>query len=340
MRLLLVGGTGCISGDIAALAAQKSDIELYLLNRGNRPDFVPPGAHCIQADISKPDEVRAQLAGMTFDVVADFLSYGAEGLASNLGIFRGRCGQYILISSSAVYRTKSDSEIITEAKTLVGNTLWSYGRNKILAERRLRAEHEASGLDYTIVRPAFTYNRLRILHPVGPGHQTHSWTIARRILQGKPLLMHDDGNALCTVTHTEDFAKAFVGLCGNSAAFGEAYHITSDEFLTWNRVAELVGDALGVKPVLCHVPAHDLGFELGSDFGEKLISFSRNSVHDSSKVRALVPEFVCTTHFAEGVRRTIQFYYDHPEYQVVHEEFDRRMDEISERAAKGGYPHG
>ena len=333
MRVLLVGGTGCISGDIAALAARRDDIELYLLNRGSRPAFVPAAARRIQADISRPEQVRAGLVGMSFDVVVDFLSYGVEDLESKLDIFRGYCGQYIFISSVAVYRTKSDCEIITEDKTMVGNTLWLYGRGKILAERRLQAEHEHSGLQYTIVRPAFTYNKLRILHPVGPGHQTHSWTIADRILKGKPLLMHDDGTALCTVTHTEDFAKAFLGLCGNPAAFGEAYHITSDEYLTWNRVAELVGDALGRKPNLCHVPAHDLGFELGGDFGEKLISFSRNAICDSSKVRALVPEFVCTTRFAEGIKRTIQFYLDNPEYQVIHEGFDRRMDEI---AAKYG----
>ncbi len=330
MRILLVGGTGCISGDIAALAARTAGVELYLLNRGNRPRFVPAGARCIQADISRPDEVRDRLQGMNFDVVADFLSYGVEQLDSNLNLFRGRCGQYIFISSAAVYRTKSPGEIITEAKTMVGNTLWSYARNKILAERRLQAEHRRTGLGYTIVRPAFTYNRLRILHPVGPNHQTHSWTIANRILQGKPLLMHDDGNALCTVTHTEDFAKAFVGLCGNPAALGEAFHITSDEYLTWNRVAELVGDALGAKPRLCHVPAHDLGFALGGDFGEKLISFANHSVCDSRKVRALVPEFVCETRFAEGIRRTIQFYRDNPEFQVVDEAFDRKMDEIAE----------
>lgn len=331
MRVLLLGGTGCLSGDIAALAAREPNLELYLVNRGNRPCFVPDGAHCIQGDISRPEELRAKLEGLTFDVVADFLSYGVDQLESNLNLFRGRCGQYLFISSGAVYRTKSCTEVITEAKTMVGNTVWSYGRNKILCERRLQAEHESSGLDYTIVRPAFTYNNLRILHPVGPGHQTHSWTIANRILQGKPLLMHDDGTALCTVTHTEDFAKAFVGLFGNPGALGEAFHITSDECFTWNRVAEMVGDALGRKPNLCHVPAHDLGFELGGDFGEKLISFSRNSVYDSSKIRTLVPEFVCATHFAEGIRRTIQFYYDHPEFQVVHEWFDQKMDEIAEK---------
>jgi len=330
MKVLLIGGTGCISGGIAALAAQRSDIELYLLNRGNRPRFVPDGAHCIRADISRPDEVREKTRGMSFDVVADFLSYGVEQLDRALDIFQGRFGQFIFISSVAVYRTKSPDEVITEGRTMVGNTLWRYGRNKILCERRLREAAESGGFDWTAIRPAFTYNDLRILYPVAPAHQTYSWTIANRMLQGKPLLMHDDGEALCTVTHVSDFAKAFVGLFGNPGAFGEAFHITSDEHFTWNRVAEMIGEALGVEPVLCHVPAHDLGFELGEDFGEKLITFSMNSVVDSRKVRNLVPEFVCTTPFAQGIRRTIQFYYDNPEFQVIHQEFDKTMDRIAE----------
>ena len=336
MKVLLIGGTGCISSGISALAAQRSDIDLYMLNRGSpsRAKFIPPGAHCIQADIRRPDEVRAGIGDMTFDVVADFLSYGVDALENTLDLFRDRCAQLIFISSVAVYRPTSPAEIITEDRTLVGNTLWSYGRNKILCERRLHQEHEQSGLDYTIVRPAFTYNDLRILHPVAPPHQTLSWTIADRMLRGKPLPMHDDGMALCTVTHVSDFAKAFLGLCGNPKAFGEAFHITSDEYLTWRRVAEKIGEALGVEPKLCYIPAHDLGFELADfsrDFGGKLITFAKNYIVDSRKVRTLVPEFVCTTPFADGIRRTIQFYHDNPEFKVVSPEWDAKMDELAEK---------
>ena len=331
MKVLLVGGTGCISSEISALAAQRSDIELYLLNRGRRTKFIPPGAHSIQGDITKPEEVKERIKGMNFDVVADFISYGVENLDRTLDIFRGHFNQFIFISSAAVYRTKSESEIITEDKTMAGNTLWSYGRNKILCEMRLREERETNGLNYTVVRPSFTYNNLRIFHPVGPGHQEYSWTIANRILQGKPLLMHDDGNALCTVTYAADFAKAFVGLMGNPKAFGEAFHITSDEYLTYNRLAEMVGEALGVKTKLCHIPAHVLGFELGGDFGEKLITFSNNGVLDSRKVRKLVPEFVCTTNFAQGIRKCIEFYNDNPEFKVVNQEWDKTMDRLAEK---------
>jgi nucleoside-diphosphate-sugar epimerase len=336
MKVLLLGGTGCISSEIAALAAPRRDLELFLLNRGRRPKFVPPGAHCIQGDIGKPEEVRDQLRGMRFDVVADFLSYDVAQLERTLGLCRGLCDQFIFISSTAVYRLRSDHEVITEARTMAGNTLWSYGRNKILCEMRLAEERAANGLNYTVVRPAFTYNHLRLFHPVGPPHQEYSWVIADRILRGKPLLMHDDGNALCTLTYAADFAKAFVGLMGNPQAFGEAFHITSDEHLTYNRVAAMIGETLGVETKLCHIPAHLLGFELGGDFGEKLITFSRNGVYDNAKVKALVPEFVCTTSLAQGLRKCIQFYHDNPEFKVVHPEWDATMDRLAAKYGDAG----
>jgi nucleoside-diphosphate-sugar epimerase len=338
--VLLVGGTGCISSEIAALAAQRSDIDLYLLNRGRRPKLTPPRAHCLQADLGRPEEVREQVNGLTFDVVADFLSYDVEQLERTLGLFQRRCGQFVFVSSTAVYRTRTDSEVITEAGTMAGNTLWSYGRNKILCEMRLRDERERSGLDYTVVRPSFTYNPLRLFHPVGPPHQEYSWIIADRILRGKPLLMHDDGAALCTLTCAADFAKAFVGLMGNPRAFGEAFHITSDEHFTYNRVAEMLGEALGVATKLCHIPAHVLGFELAGDFAEKLISFSRNGIYDSHKVRSLVPEFVCTTSFAQGIRKCLQFYEANPEFKVVHAEWERTMDRLAAKYGDACPPGG
>lgn len=330
MRVLLVGGTGCISSAISAhIAEHRPDIELYLLNRGKRTKFIPATAHVIQVDINQPEEVRNLVGGMTFDVVADFLSYGVGQLERTLDLFRDRCGQFVFISSTAVYRALTDTEVITEAGTLAGNTLWSYGRNKILCEQRLAEERARTGLDYTVVRPSFTYNNLRIFHPVGPGHQEFSWLIPHRILAGKPLLMHDDGNAVCTLTYAADFAKAFVGLLGNPGAYGEAFHITSDEHFSYNRVAEMIGEALGVQTKLCHIPAHVLGFELGGDFGEKLISFSHHNQFSSRKVRKLVPEFVCTTSLAQGLRKCLDFYDRNPEFKVVNQEWDQTMDRLA-----------
>lgn len=329
MKVLLIGGTGIISSDITLLAAQKKNIELYLLNRGNLPQFVPAGVNTIQADINDVKTVREKIKGMNFDVVADFISYKVDSLKQKIDLFRNRCKQYVFVSSCAVYRQTQNFKINTEENTAPGNPLWSYGLNKTLCERCLVKEYTQSGMHYTIVRPAYTYNNIRILHPYTINHW-QSWTMAHRLLQGKPYVLHDDGQVLCTVTHASDFAKGFIGLWGNPAAMNEAFHLTSSEYLTWKRIAELTAEALGITPKFCFVPAEELYFELGHSAGEKLMYTTHHEVFDSAKIRKAVPEFVCTTTFAEGIKRTIQFYLDHPEYQKIDEEWDKNFDRIME----------
>jgi nucleoside-diphosphate-sugar epimerase len=267
---------------------------------------------------------------MHFDVVADFISYTVDSLNSKLDIFRACCGQYIFISSVAAYRNPLNFRIQTEENSATGNPLWKYGLNKTICERRLAEESAQSGLHYTIVRPAYTYNNIRILHPYTINHWT-SWTVAQRLLDGKPYVLHDDGQQLCTATHASDFAKAFIGLWGNPAAMNEDFHITSNEYVTWKRIAEYTAAALGVTPTFCFVPAEKLYQELGHDAGEKIMATVHHAVYDSAKVRRAVPEFVCTTPVAAGIRRTIQFYLDNPECQKVDEKWASDFDRIAAR---------
>ena len=49
------------------------------------------------------------------------------------------------------------------------------------------------------------------------------------------MIVHGDGTSLWTLTHHRDF-KGFIGLLGNPHALGAAFHITSDEVLTWNQI--------------------------------------------------------------------------------------------------------
>ncbi|MBN2450048.1 MAG: NAD-dependent epimerase/dehydratase family protein [Lentisphaeria bacterium] len=329
-KVLLIGGTGIISTDVTRLAARRPGIGLAILNRGNLPGFVPDGVEVIQADIGDVPGVREKVRGREFDVVADFLSYTVDSLERKLDLFRGHCGQYVFVSSCAAYRPPLSFRIQTEANSPTGNPLWRYGWDKALCERRLAEEYAHSGMRYTIVRPAYTYNDIRILHPYTINHW-RSWTLAQRLLDGKPYVLADDGQQLCTATHAADFAKAFVGLWGNPAALNEAFHITSSDYVTWRRIAELTAEMLGVTPRFCFVPAETLFRELGQAAGEKIMATAHHAVYDSAKVRQAVPEFVCTIPFAAGLRRTLRFYLDHPEYQRVDETWNRDFDRIVER---------
>ena len=150
LKVLMIGGTGIISSDITALASQKNNIELYLLNRGNTPSFIPENVNCIRVDISDDDAVRNKIKGMTFDVVADFISYGVAALERKLNIFKGIAGQYVFISSIAAYRQLNTSQVVTEANTPIGNPLWSYGLNKALCEKILIEKCAQYNMNYTI----------------------------------------------------------------------------------------------------------------------------------------------------------------------------------------------
>ncbi len=323
MKVLMIGGTGIISSDIVLLAAQNKDIDLYVLNRGKNPSFLPPETKIIHGDIYDTDDMRRKLEGMTFDVVCDFISYDTRALKAKLDLLQGRCGQFVFISSTAAYRKTDEFRVITEANATPGNLDWSYGYNKFLCEQMLAA----SGFNYTIVRPSYTYNNIRFFNPYTLNHW-ESWTIANRMLTGRPIVLPGDGMQLCTITHTTDFAKAFVGLWGNPRAMNEDFHITSGEYLTWRQIAEIQAAILGVDIEFCLVEHEALCYELDWTATEKIRHTTGHDCYDSSKVRLAVPEFKCTTTFREGIARTIKFYQDNPEFQKIHEWWDASFDRI------------
>jgi len=156
-----------------------------------------------------------------------------------------------------------------------------------------------------------------------------SWQVAKRMLEGKRVIIHGDGTSLWTMTHNSDFAKGFIGLMGNLHAIGESIQITSDESLTWNQIYESIANALGVKLNPVYVPSSFLAAGSPYDFEGGLLGDKANSVvFDNSKLKRLVPEFVATTRFDQGVRKTIDHVRSHPELQVEDEEFDAWCDSV------------
>ncbi len=143
------------------------------------------------------------------------------------------------------------------------------------------------------------------------------YTIADRIRKGKPIVVHGDGTSLWTITHAEDFAKGFVGLLGHQQAIGHAFHITSDEILTWNQVYEAVADAVNCKANIVHIASDYIcnfadknGFDsmLGGLTGDK----SASVIFDNSKIKSFVPGFKAKIPFKQGIKRTIDWFEAEP----------------------------
>lgn len=325
MKALFIGGTGTISSAITRKLLEQG-CELYLLNRGNRNDVLPEGAHILQADIHDEDRVAQLIQDLEFDVVADFIAFEPADLERDYRLFAGKTKQFIFISSASAYQTPLSDYRITEG-TPLSNPYWAYSRNKIACEDYLMKQYREHGFPVTIVRPSHTYDERSI--PLGVHGSQGSWQVVKRMLENKPVLIHGDGTSLWTLTHNTDFAKGFIGLMGNIHAIGESVQITSDESLTWNQIYQIIADALGVQLNAVHVSSEFLDATSTQDFRGSLLGDKANTVvFDNSKLKRLVPDFVATTRADQGIKQTLDYILAHPEHQREDEEFDQWCDKV------------
>ncbi|HHJ06680.1 MAG TPA: NAD-dependent epimerase/dehydratase family protein, partial [Anaerolineae bacterium] len=252
--------------------------------------------------------------------VVNWVAYTPEHIETDLELFRGKTGQYIFISSASAYQTPPSSLPVTES-TPLDNPFWDYSRAKIACEDRLLQAYREEKFPMTIVRPSHTYDQTKL--PVYGGYTTIA-----RMRQGKPVIVHGDGTSLWTLTHHDDFAPGFVGLLGNQQAIGQAYHITTDEVLTWNQIFTLLAQAAGVEATLLHIPSEFIA-AFDAEWGAGLLGDKAHSMlFDNSKIKRLVPNFAPAIPFSRGAKEIIAWYNVNPAQQKVNESLDRRMDEI------------
>jgi nucleoside-diphosphate-sugar epimerase len=321
LRVLFIGGSGAISSACARVAVERG-IDLFVLNRGQtttRP--LPAGVTVLHADIREPRSVRAELGNLEFDSVVDWVAFLPEHVRSDVELFRDRTGQYVFISSASAYQTPPSRMPVTES-TPLRNPIWRYSQDKIACEDLLIGEYRAQGFPATIIRPSHTYDRTLV--PFDGG-----WTVLGRMLAGKPVIVHGDGTSLWTLTHHDDFARAFVPLLGHPRTIGEAIHITSDDVLTWNQIAETLAAALGVKARVVHVPS-DVIAAADPDWGAGLLGDKAHSmVFDNTKVRSLVPGWNAVIPFEQGAREIAGWYLADPARQVTRTDLDAVMDKLA-----------
>jgi nucleoside-diphosphate-sugar epimerase len=318
MKALFIGGTGVISTAVSALAVERG-FELTVLNRGTRNELLPAGVRQLTADARDPAALRAVIARESFDVVVDWIVFTPEQLAVDLAVFAGRTAQYILISSASAYQKPPTHHLITES-TPLANPYWQYSRDKIACEEALTRAWRETGFPMTIVRPSHTYGLTQI--PAAVASWRHPWTLVDRMRNGLPVIVPGDGTSLWTITHNSDFAAGFVGLMGNVRAIGHAFHITSDEALTWDQITMAIGAAAGVEPLIVHAASDLIAAFEPEQTGNLLGDKARCALFDTTKIKSYVPGFQATMPFARGIRQSIAWFESHPALRTIDEGFN------------------
>jgi nucleoside-diphosphate-sugar epimerase len=330
MKVLFIGGTGNISSAVSRLAVDRG-INLYHLNRGNRKVNIP-GVTTIIGDIANPTALQDELFKHHWDVVVNWIAFNEKDITRDINLFKGKTDQYIFISSASVYQSPPSHPIITESTPLY-NPYWEYSRNKIQCEEHLNQAYQTDDFPMTIVRPSYTYETVI---PVAIGG-FEEYTIVDRILKGQKIIVHGDGTSLWTNTHSEDFAKGFIGLLGNIQALGHAFHITSDEILTWNQIYTILAEAIGKPANIIHIPS-DFICKLDPSYTGGLLGDKAASViFDNTKIKRFVPEFKATIPFREGICRTLAWFDANPEKKIIKDSTNDTMDRII-RSFEKGFP--
>ena len=328
MKVLFIGGTGNISKECSKLAIAQG-IDLYHLNRG-MSNIEIPGVKTLIADFKDQAQVEAVVSNHYFDVVVNFIAFFPEDVERDISIFQGKTKQYNFISTASAYQKPVSHPIITES-TPLANPYWQYSRDKIACEDLLMKAYRETGFPITIVRPSHTYD---MVIPAAIG----SWadfTLIDRMRMGKKVIIHGDGTSLWVMTHSIDFAKGFNGLLGLPQAIGHSFHITSDEVLNWNQIYSMMADAAGVELNAVHISTDficdtmeslNLGSLRGNLFGDK----ANSVIFDNTKIKRFVPGYNAVIPFAQGIKKTINWFDEDPGRKVISEANNRMMDKLLE----------
>jgi len=326
MKILFIGGTGLISSACSELAVARGH-ELFILNRSASTKYpAPQGATLLTGDIhAESSHLSRLLAAHRFDAVVDFIAFTAQDIQRDIQLFRGKTDQFVFISSASAYQKPPKNHIVTE-ETPLENSFWEYSRNKIACEERLMQAYRQDGFPVTIIRPSLTYGPSQI--PFCVGSWSHPWTVVDRMKRGQKVIIPGDGTSLWVMTWNADFAKGLVGLLGNEKTIGEAFQITADEVLSWNQIYLEAVQALGLAPDVIHIPS-DLLAKFDDHYTGSLIGDKVNSVvFDNSKIKRFVPDYRCEVNWADGLRRSLDWFESHPEFRTIDEDANQLWDKI------------
>lgn len=322
MKILFIGGTGNISLACTYAALEKG-YEVFHLNRGSRPGLASAGVTTLTADIRDPAQTARALKGLRFDSVVDWVAYLPQHIEQDIETFAAITDQFVFISSASGYKKPPDHWVVTES-TPLDNPYWQYSRDKIACEKILQRSYRQKGFPGTIVRPSYTYGERWLPTSFG----SRDYTVPTRILQGREIIIHGDGQSIWTVTHSRDFARGFTGILGNPLALGEAFHITSDEALTWDNIHRLLAQGLGVEPRIVHIPS-DFIYSVCPERGAGLVGDKAYStVFDNSKIKRFVPEFQAGIPFHEGIKMSLAWFDRHPQAKISDAQTEADIERI------------
>lgn len=332
MNVLFIGGTGSIS-TACSHRVVSDGMDLSLLTRGTRNHRVPGSVPTITGNIDMLDNATVKfLRSKPWDVVVNWVVYTPEQAKRDIELFKGRVGHYVFVSSTAVYADTVPDHRLVETDP-IGNTDWNYARNKLACEQIFQQAYFESQFPVTVVRPGHTYADFSMPTNIAG----FGYGLIERMKSGQPVILHDGGTSIWTLTYDSDFADGFVRLFGSKQAYGQIYHITSSEIATWRQIMEIYAGILGVEPVFTEISSKQIA-ELSPKLGPTFLGDrSRNRSFDNSKILTIIPDFAPVVTMEQGIGRVIGWHAANPELIRFDPAMAAEVTRIIEMASSGKF---
>lgn len=323
MKVLFIGGSGTISSSSTRLLAE-SGFDVTVVVRGTRDSRLPPQVRVLHADIANGSQTAADLLkSESWDCVVDWIAYDEADVERDIELFEESTERYFFISSTAVYSKPLRSPHVNES-TPAGDTGWAYADAKHRCEEVLLARHEETGFPVTIVRPGHTYNDF-VLPTAFAGL---GFGLAQRMVDGRPIVLHGDGTGFWTLLHSEDFARALLGLLAADDLRGETVQVTGTDFVPWVTIYDEIARAFSAKPEYVYASSSQIA-QWDRDMAATLLGDKAHSyIFDDSKLRAVLGEWFPKVSIVDGLSRCAHWYSRHKDEISWSKSADELMDRI------------
>jgi nucleoside-diphosphate-sugar epimerase len=229
MRILIMGGTRFIGVYLTEILL-KAGHEVVLFNRGNHP--VPAGVTQICGDRQDPAQLKAKLAGESFDAIFDNNGRELAHTQPLVEIFSGKVKHFVYVSSAGVYLPT------TQPPHKEGDAVDPNSRHK--GKHETEAYLAASEIPWTSIRPTYIYGSKNY-------NDLDAWFFDR-VVRNRPIPIPGNGQFITQFGHVYDLATAMAAVLGNEKAIGQIYNISGDRFVTFTGLAEACAIAAGRSP--------------------------------------------------------------------------------------------
>ena len=247
MKVLVLGGTGAIGVHLVQLLSN-NNIKTFVTSRSNKNS--EKNIHYIQGNAHDIEFLQMVLLER-WDVIVDFMSYATASFSERINLLLDATSQYIFLSSSRVYADSNQPIIETSPRLLdvsKDNEFLLTDEYSLAKARQEDILRNSGRNNWTIIRPYITYSENRLQLGV---LEKEEWLY--RALHGRTIVFSEDINSkITTLTYGFDVSRGILAVIGHSNTLGETFHITIEDYITWNEVLsiyiEVLEKHLGNRP--------------------------------------------------------------------------------------------